>query len=748
MTHLPSLISDLALILIVAGTITLIFKLLKQPLVLGYIVAGLIAGPNLSFTPSIANPDSINIWADIGVIFLLFVLGLEFSFKKLMNVGGTAGITAITEVIVMLFVGILVGQLLGWSLTNSIFLGGMLTMSSTTIIIKAFDELGLRSHKFTSVVFGVLVVEDLVAILMMVLVSTLAVTKQFDGEIIIGSVLKLVFFLVLWFVTGIFLIPAFFRKVRKYMNNETLLIVALGLCLGMVVMATSAGFSAALGAFIMGSILAETIEGEHITKLITPVKDLFGAIFFVSVGMLIDPVVLWENIIPVLIISVAAVLGKTFAATSGVLLSGQSLKTSVQAGFSLGQIGEFSFIIAGLGKALGILDGFIYPIIVAVSVLTTFSSPYLIASAEPFYKWLDRNLPVRIKAALDKYSSGSNTINHESDWKKLLKKFTSKVIIQSVLLLAIVLASRLFIRPFVQDYINSTWADLITVGISLLIMSPFLAALVLSRYNSPDLFLSLWSDNKYNRGRLVSLVLFRMFLAIFFVGFLLTHILSISNFIAVIIGFAIIILVILLRSILNQYSRLEMHFHKNYHEREKSMEEKKSPLRRKMAHLQARDIHLSSITVSPDSKLIGKSLKELNFPERYGACVVKLFRGNARINIPNEDLLLYPYDTLTLVGSNAQLKRVNKELEILVEQPESRNEVELLSFTVEQDSPLLHTPIKETRNAFGVIVVNVERNERSFAPKIGDLFEEDDLVWVVGELQNIKKLFKSIENFD
>jgi len=359
MAHLPDLIKDLALILISAGIITIIFKWLKQPLVLGYIVAGLLAGPYIGIFPSVVDTASINVWAEIGVVFLLFALGLEFSFKKLANVGGTAVIAATTEVISMLIIGFCLGKLLGWSTMDCVFLGGMLSMSSTTIIIKAFNDLGLRTQKFTGIVFGTLIVEDLVAILMMVLVSTMAVTNNFDGEIMFESILKVMFFLTLWFVLGIYFLPVFFKKAQKLMNDETLLVISLGLCLGMVALAVKTDFSPALGAFIMGSILAETIEAEHIEHIIKPVKDLFGAIFFVSVGMLVDPAILIEYAGPVVIITLVTIIGKATFSSLGVLLSGQTLKTSIQSGFGLAQIGEFAFIIASLGVTLGVMSDFI-----------------------------------------------------------------------------------------------------------------------------------------------------------------------------------------------------------------------------------------------------------------------------------------------------------------------------------------------------------------------------------------------------
>ena len=373
MSEIAPLISDLAVILIAAGIITLVFKWLKQPVVLGYIVAGIIAGPAVPYIPTVSDPANIKIWADIGVIFLLFAMGLEFSFKKLMTVGGTAVIASITIVSGMMFLGYAAGNALGFSHISSIFLGGMLSMSSTAIVFKAFDDMGLRGQKFTGVVLGVLVVEDLVAVVLMVLLSTLAVSQQVEGMEMLKSILKLGAFLIFWSLLGIYLIPSFLKKVKPFLNDETLLIIALGFCLGMVMIATKAGFSSALGAFVMGSLLAETIEAEKIEKLVKPVKDLFAAIFFVSVGMMIQPDLLIEYLIPICILTILVIVGQVFFGSLGILLSGQSLKIALQSGFSLTQVGEFAFIIASLGVSLKVTDDYLYPVIVAVSVVTTLS---------------------------------------------------------------------------------------------------------------------------------------------------------------------------------------------------------------------------------------------------------------------------------------------------------------------------------------------------------------------------------------
>ncbi len=745
MPHLPALMTDLALILIAAGVITLVFKWLKQPLVLGYIVAGILAGPYIHIFPTVVDTESIHTWGEIGVVFLLFALGLEFSFKKLMHVGGSAVITATTEVISMLLVGYLVGLLLGWSPMNSIFLGGMLSMSSTTIIIKAFDDLGYRKQKFTGIVFGTLIVEDLVAILMMVLLSTMAVTSGFSGEDLLNSILKVSFFLVLWFLIGIYVLPVFFKKSRKIMNDETLLIISLGLCLLMVVVATKTGFSAALGAFIMGSILAETIDAERIEHIIKPVKDLFGAIFFVSVGMLVDPAILVEYIWPIVIITFVTIFGKALFSTLGVLLSGQSLKTSVQSGFSLAQIGEFAFIIAALGASLQVLENYVYPIIVAVSVITTFTTPYFMRLSEPFANWLHRHLPDKVKLALDRYSSGEKTINHESDWQKLLKSFVGKIMIYVVLLTAVVLASFRFVSPFVEEKIPGTIGSLISAGLTLLCMSPFLIALVSNKNNSPELFSSLWNDNRYNRGRLVFLVLIRVTIAIVFVAIVLIHLFKFEHGIGVAISLAVLSFISIFHRDLNQYTQMENLFLRNLNRREDA-EKKKYPLKNSFnTDLKDRDIHMTTCIVSPDAPCIGKSLKDLNFRKDYGVSIVKITRGSREIYIPGNSEFLYPQDKIAVVGTDNQLEAFSKRIEIQNPEPiQETKDTSLQSFTVQEDFPYIGKSIidSDIGKKYSCLIVGVERDNKSFMnPDNSIVFQEGDLVWVVGDRIELNGIF-------
>ncbi len=596
MIHLPVLIADLGLILAAAGVITLLFKKIKQPLVLGYILAGLLVGPHLDFFPTITDYKSINIWGEIGVIFLLFSLGLEFSFKKLVKVGGSASITAIVKVVFLILAGYGVGMAMGWSNMDSLFLGGILSISSTMITIKAFEELGIKHKKFAGLVFGVLIVEDLVAILILVMFSTLAVSQQSAGTEMLMSILKLSFFLVLWFLGGIFLVPTFLRVTKKLMNDETMLVVSLALCLIMVLLADQVGFSPALGAFIMGSILAETTQAERIEHLTKSVKDLFAAVFFVSVGMLIDPKILVEYATPIIILSLVVIVGKILFTLLGALLAGQPLKTSVQAGMSLAQIGEFSFIIAALGATLKVTSSFLYPIAVAVAAITTFTTPYLIKLSEPFYNFLARVLPQKWIDAIGRYSSSTAGITTLSDWKILLRSYVFNTIIHSVIIISIIFLSYRYVQPFIAiQFANEKSALIISVAVSFILMSPFLWALSIRRIQKTA-YSHLWLNKKYTRGPLIAIEFFRIALGIFFVGFLMYE--FFETWVAVVIALTLIVfgMVIFSRKLQSFYNKLEKRFMLNLNDRENQKPD-----------ILPWDTHLTELKVSPESEVVGKT---------------------------------------------------------------------------------------------------------------------------------------------
>ncbi|SIO53197.1 cation:proton antiporter [Chitinophaga niabensis] len=742
MIHLPNLIADLALILGAAAITTLIFKKLKQPLVLGYLIAGILVGPYFDLFPTVREEENIKVWSEIGVIFLLFSLGLEFSFKKLMKVGGSASITAFVEVVVMLALGYGTGQLLGWNTMDSIFLGGVLSISSTTIIIRAFDELGVKGQKFAGLVFGILVVEDLIAIVLLVLLSTLAVSQQFAGTEMLISVVKLVFFLILWFIGGIFFIPTLLKKTKSLMSEETLLVTSLGLCLLMVVLATQVGFSAALGAFIMGSILAETTQAEKIEHLIKSVKDLFGAIFFVSVGMLIDPKMLQMYLGPVILITVITLVGKTLSTTIGAVLSGQPLKSSVQAGMSLAQIGEFSFIIATLGLTLKVTSDFLYPIAVAVSAVTTFTTPYMIKVAEPFYNWLDKRLPEKWKASLSRYSSGAQTISEASDWQIVLKAYITNTVICTVIIVAIGLLSSLYLLPKMNELMDPLWGRIITGIITFLVMMPFLWALAVRQVQTTA-FSNLRKQNKY-KGPLWLLRIARIGLAVFMIGFMLDRFFSFA--IALSVTFVmVVVLVLLSRRIQVFYNRLEDRFFKNFNARE-AAEAAAKAAKPDAAVLAPWDAHLASFQVRPEWDGVGKTLEELILREKYGVNIAMIERGERLIPIPPKTERLYPGDRLQVIGTDEQITSFRNYIDMhLPEIKHTRTEVELRRFDVRTGSAVFGKSIRQSgiRELARSMVVGIERGDQRILNPISDtVLEDGDVVWVVGNPKRTAALFR------
>jgi CPA2 family monovalent cation:H+ antiporter-2 len=746
MSHLPTLIADLALILLSAGVMTLIFKKLKQPLVLGYIVAGFIASPHLSFTPSVVDNASIQTWADIGVIFLLFALGLEFSFKKLVKVGGAAVVAACTIIVCMMLLGMGVGKAFGWGHMDCLFLGGMIAMSSTTIIYKAFEDLGLSKKSFAGLVLSILILEDILAIVLMVVLSTLAVSSNFEGSELAISIAKLVFFLILWFVVGIYVVPLFLRKCRKLMTDETLLIVALSLCFGMVVMASLVGFSPAFGAFIMGSILAETIEAESIERLVKPVKDLFGAIFFVSVGMMVDPVMIGTYAWPIVAITFAVLLGQAFFGTLGVVLAGKPLKIAMQCGFSLTQIGEFAFIIASLGVSLGVTSSFLYPIVVAVSVITTFLTPYVIRLAEPASRYVDAHLPEKWRQLLSRYSSGTQTVNQESMWHKLLMALLRIVVVYSTLSIAFVFLSLKWVSPFLCSHIPSPWGALLAAGITILCISPFLRAIMIKKNHSVE-FVALWNDRLFNRAPLVATILVRIIIAVAFVVVIISQLFESS--LALIIGVAIVVILAMIysRSLKKQSILIERRFFQNLRSREMRDEYTGNKKPSYAGSLLSHDMHLAEYDLPADTLWAGKSLMQLNLGRKYGIHVTSILRGKRRINIPGGNVVLYPYDKIQVIGTDDQLNLFGEMVSQGVHQTDApdyeNHEMILKQLVISADSAFVGKSLRESaiRERFQCFVAGVERGTDGLATLKADVpIEEGDVMWVVGEKDNVYQL--------
>jgi len=731
MQHLSPLIYDLALVLIVAAVISLIFKWLKQPVVLGYIIAGFFVGPNFNVFPSVVEIDSVKIWAEIGVLFLLFGLGLEFSFKKLLKVGGVAVITALTGVGMTMLVGFLIGKILGWNNMDCLFLGGILAIASTTIIIKAFDELGVKSQKFSGIVMGVLVVEDIVAVVLMVVLSTVAVSRSFQGIEMAISVLKLLFFLILWFLSGIYILPSLLKQLRRLLNEETLLIVSLALCFLMVVLATMAGFSPALGAFIMGSILAETTKAEKIEHGLKSLQSLFGAIFFVSVGMLIDPKMLVVHALPILLATLVLLFGKPFFVVLGALVSGQPLKVAVQSGMSLSQIGEFSFIIATLGLTLNVTSDFLYPIAVAVSVITTFTTPFMIRLSGPFYQLLERRLPRKWINKLNNYSLGALKVTEASDWKKILRFYFTNTVIFSVVIITIILVTTKYLYPIMPD---NEWRGIITTLLTLILLSPFLWALAFRTKNRAE-FAKLWQKPS-QRGPLMALMISRLVLALFYLGFLFQTMYSAWVALA-----GVLITTLFLLAFRNRiqkfYSRIELRFLSNLNQRE-------AQLNLTTAIETPWDSHMAILEMHAGLPFIGMPLMESKLRETFGINIAVIRRDGLIINVPNRNERLYPNDVLSVIGTDEQLRKfeeyIASSLQKTVE-PTFQTEISLHHFTIVQQSEFIGKSIRETaiREVTHGLVVGVERNgERILNPESDLVFELDDTVWLVGNEKRIQ----------
>ena len=736
MSNLDPLVTDLALILIIAGITTLVFKWLKQPVVLGYIVAGFLCSPHFVFTPNVTDTANINILANIGIIVLLFSLGLEFSLKKLVNVGSSAIITASVIVVGMMMLGYAAGRLLSFNYLDSLFLGAMLSMSSTTIIIKAFTDLNLRKQKFTSLVFGVLVVEDLFAVLSMVFLTSIAVKNEFEGKELLENVLKLSFFLIIWFLVGIYALPTFFKKVKKYLNNETLLIVSMGLCLGMVVFASAVGFSSALGAFIMGSILAGTIQAERIEKVIQPVKDLFGAVFFISVGMLVNPEILYDYALPILLLSIVVIVGQITLGTSGMLISGQPLKIAVQSGFSLAQVGEFAFIIASLGMSLNVIDSNLYPIIVAVSVITTFTTPYFIKMANPAYERLNSILPERIKMLLDNYASNATTSHTQSAWKQILGLYLGKIIFYSTVIGGLMIVSLSYFIPWVKETFESSWILHIAVLLSILVMSPFIWGLALKRIRN-DQLQQIWADKRISHVPVLLMVLLRFSLAIFFIMYFLSQVYS--QRIGIFLGSAIILFLLIAfsKKIRSRILRIENTFLENLNEREL----RKTGKNNNIIH----NIHLAEMVIQTGCPFIGQKILDANIHQRYGVNIVSIRRGNRVINIPQGTVRLFPGDIISVVGTDEQIQGflpvVEKEDDISDNETNTENVI-LEKIIIPEDSYLHDRKLSETgiRNK-SCLVVGIERNDGTFVyPSANVILYASDKIWVVGEKEKIESV--------
>ena len=743
-----NLVKDLAVILISAGAFTIISKALKQPLILGYIVAGFLIGPHVSFFPGISSAETVEQWSEIGIIFLMFGLGLEFSFKKLMKVGSSAIVTALVKFAGVFILGFVTAQALSWSFMESVFLGGLLSMSSTMVVIKSFDDMGLKDKSYAGMVFGTLVVEDLIAILLMVLLSTMAVSQSFAGKELIMNIAKLVFFLILWFLVGIYLIPTILKKAKRFLNDEILLIVSIGLCFLMVSLATAVGFSSALGAFVMGSILAETTESEHIDHIVEPIKNLFGAIFFVSVGMMVSPAVIAQHWALILMLAIIVVITHIIFAGAGIILTGNGLYNSVHTGFSLAQLGEFGFILAGVGCTLGVMRDFIYPVIIAVSVITTFTTPYIMKLATPTYDLLQRKLP---KTWLERLSpSAPDTAGHtaaeDSEWKKLLSAYFTRILLYGVILTAVFIGSRIYLGPLVDRLLPALGdrpKKIIEAAVTLAAMAPFLFGMGVQSGSISKSAPKLLKEKQSNLWPIMGLVLARSFLVVSIVLGVLSTYFHLAGWTVLAIVIAGIAFIFFSRRSMHRFSGLEGRFLQNYNAREENERRSKPVSSSVRQKLSTYDVRTEAMSIAPESSFAGMRLKDLPLRDISGANIIKIQRGAISITIPSGDVQIFPGDRILAVGTTDQLERLRNMIsDSVADTPlETSDDGFRIEPHVLTDGSYLTGKTLRGVNLrkYQCMVISVLRSSQFITnPEPDFQFQEGDTVWIAGNIANIE----------
>ena len=750
--HLDYLISDLALILISAGVVTLIFKKIKLPIVLGYIVAGFLISPNFTYLPTVVEADDIHVWANIGVVFLMFGLGLEFSFKKLATIGGSAFIVAVTVMGSMVMIGTGVGFLLGWDKMDCIFLGCMLSMSSTMIILKAYEEYDLKGQRFAQLILSTLVIEDIVGIFMMIILTTVSVSQNVSGVAMFGEIGMMLLYLVIWLLLGIYLIPSLLKRAAKLMNEETMLIVSLAICLGMVVIANFIGFSEALGAFMAGSILAGTVRAGYIERLVKPIKDLFGAIFFVSVGMMIEPELLVEYIIPILIITVVTIFGQMTFATIGILLSGQSLNTAIRGGLSMVQIGEFSFIIATLGTGLGVISDFLYPVVVCVSVITTFTTPLFINNSQKVFDFVEDKMPDGLWVFIKRNTSESRSSkDRDEDWSEYMKRVLFRTVLCSLLLYIIYWLGTHQFRDIVLEYLPSELAaNIVTAVIVCAAMVPFVNMM---HGRNDVLFSKLWLKQRSNRLPLLTLRAVRVLIAGCFVALALREIFRIPFVILFLIALIYVIVIVRSEYIRGMTINMEMRFMGNFSERTLARQ-KKERGQKGDYHWLNEKLFVAEFQVTGETE--GKTILDFTNHRSFRVTIIKIIRGERYINLPTADEKVLEGDILHMLGTQAEIDACT----MLLEKAEwieytDREDMILKDYIygqtfygIEPEKQLICCPISidsksefsrksiknsRMRQKYRGTIIGIERGDLSIIkPNVETIIQPGDLIWVLG----------------
>lgn len=728
---LAPLIRDLALILAVAGFVAVLFQKLKQPVVLGYLIAGIIIGP---YTPPyglVTDIPNVQTLSELGVIFLMFSLGLEFSFHKLKRVGFSAGATGFVEVVLMLALGFSTGLFLHWSFHDSVFLGAALAISSTTIIIKALEELNLKRRRFAELVFGVLIVEDLLAILLLAVLSTMVLTQKIMSLPMLWSLGRLILVVVSWFLLGYFLVPTLIRHIKRYINEEILTIVSVALCLFLACLAAYFHYSVALGAFIMGSILAETSLVHRIEQLIRPTRNIFAAVFFVSVGMLIDPKIIFDHFGLVLLLTVITVVGKIVTTSLGAFLTGQSINTALRTGFSMAQIGEFSFIIVGLGLTLGVISSSLYPIIVAVSALTTFLTPYLIQFSANLELSISDRMSLRLKYFLDAYTAWVYRAQASRKNRISYRRTLVRLIVNGFIVAMVFTLVENFILPrMIQISAPLFILNSLSWLAAVILSSPFIWAM-LTAFKS-----TAFSDNNASKSL--------PFFLSFFIPLAEVSILSLayfrSWFVAIfLIGIAIIFFILLYKKIERSYEWFENHLVENLRT------ESANQLR--YEELAPWDRHLVELRVGSQSDFVGETLAQLKLRERYGINIVAIQRGPLAIFAPDKEQTLQVMDKLIVLGKDDQIEVFRQQLEkfedLNSDETDFLSSFTLCTIMLEPKHPAIHQSIREWRlseKIAGIIVGLERKGARILNPDLDIILQQGDLVMIVGRALDLEKL--------
>ena len=760
--HLDSLVADLALILIVAGIVTLIFRRLKQPVVLGYIVAGFLISPNFHYIPTVVESGDIGVWADIGIIFLMFGLGLEFSFLKIATVGGSAFTIAITVMTAMLFIGTGVGHLMGWEKMDCIFLGGMLSMSSTMIILKAFEEYHMKEKDFAQMVLGALVIEDIAGIFMLVILSTLSVSRDVTGTDLAGQLAMPLVYLAIWLLLGIYIIPSVLKRVANLLTDELLVVLALGICFLMVVIANAIGFSSALGAFVAGSILAGTVRGERIEGLVKPIRDLFGAIFFVSVGMMIQPELLGKYIVPILILTLVTIAGQKAFATLGMLLSGQPLRTAVQGGSAMVQIGEFSFIVATLGMSLGVISDFLYPIIVCVSVITAFLTPLFIRTAPREAAFWEKHLPRRLQAFLKRNTSPDQSrYSRDEDWYAFTRKVAVRTLVCSLFMFVIYYMGKEYLGDFVDNYVSSPLgAKAITAGIMILVMVPFINFM---HGVDSGLYVKLWTKHRANHLPLITLKAVRVLIAACFIALVLRQVFRIPFPLLVLIAAIPIVLIIRSEWITGVTIDMEMRFIANFSEKTLARQKKERGLKGQ-AHWLNESLIVAEFRVTDTDER--DTIFDFADNPSFRVTIIRIIREGRVINMPTKDERVLAGDLLHMMGTQDEIDACTMLLEEdqCIEYTDRRDvrlkeyiygqsfyhvpeadQLSCLPLKVEGSMDFVRKSIKNSgiRPRFKATIIGIERGDLPIInPDIETVLRKDDLLWLMGGKNMVDRLIE------